>query len=28
MGLLNGLGTRGFLQASTYCKMLLEQLQL
>jgi glycine/D-amino acid oxidase-like deaminating enzyme len=28
MGLLNGLGTRGFLQASTYCKILLEQMQL
>jgi len=28
MGLFNGLGTRGFLQASWYCKLLLEQMGL
>ncbi len=28
MGLLNGLGTRGFLQASTHCKDLLAKMQL
>lgn len=28
LGLLNGLGTRGYLQASTYSKILLEQMQL